>query len=235
MVGPPEIFGSSIVCVGSFNPAIFSPDWCVSVGLLGEADAEAAKSNENFVVSRQATLFNTDWFAIQALENQLVLTSAGALSPAFKDLAQGLLTTLPHVPVSAVGLNFMAHFRMMSIADFHKVGDALAPKQFWRSLFDPAKYRPGMQHLAMRFQNPDESARTQDELRITVEASAKIANGIYMMFNDHHEAFAKETSATKSTAERAAEIVSTEWEKDWEEANRVFASLLNQVLQGGPT
>ena len=34
-----DIFGSSVVAVGAFNPAIFSPDWLERNKLIGQDDA----------------------------------------------------------------------------------------------------------------------------------------------------------------------------------------------------
>ncbi|MGB5613484.1 MAG: hypothetical protein WBM67_12595, partial [Sedimenticolaceae bacterium] len=53
-----EIFTSTIVALGNFNPAIFSPDWLEQSGLIGADDAagirEGADGNQ-LVLSRQVT------------------------------------------------------------------------------------------------------------------------------------------------------------------------------------
>jgi hypothetical protein len=116
-----EILTSSIVAVGDFNPAIFSPDWLERNDLIGEGDADTAReggrTRSMMLVSHQATTFETEWFALQVLESQFSLTSKDVLSPAFKDLAVGIFQLVPHTPVTAVGLNFLGHFKLASEHD----------------------------------------------------------------------------------------------------------------------
>ena len=123
-----EIFGSSIVLVGQFNPAIFTADWLERNSLIGSEDAEYARASTNVLVSHAVAVCETEWFALQVLENQFSLTSKGALSHAFRDLAEGIATLVPHTPVTALGLNFMGHYKMSTEAGYHMVGDVLVPK-----------------------------------------------------------------------------------------------------------
>ena len=109
-----EIFTSSVVAVGDFNPAIFSPDWLEGNKLIGKSDADTVRESKSMISSHQVTSFETKWFALQVLENRFSLTSKDALSPALKDLAVGIFQLVPHTPVTAVGLNFLAHFKLTS-------------------------------------------------------------------------------------------------------------------------
>lgn len=73
MAHKPETFSSSIVAIGDFNPAIFSPDWLERNDLIGEGDAETAREGNygrQMLVSHQVSTFETAWFALQVLENQ---------------------------------------------------------------------------------------------------------------------------------------------------------------------
>ena len=59
-----EIFNASIVLVGDFNPAIFTPDWLESHQLIGPADAKTARDDVNIFISHQVTRLETEWFIL---------------------------------------------------------------------------------------------------------------------------------------------------------------------------
>ena len=60
----PEISGTSIVLVGSFNPAIFTPAWFEMHRLLPEGTAEIAKLE---VAHAQATAFSAEWLHLNVV------------------------------------------------------------------------------------------------------------------------------------------------------------------------
>jgi hypothetical protein len=72
--------------------------------LIGKNDAEIAHEGElssALVAAYEVTTFETKWFALQVLKNELSITSKDALSGA-KDLAVGIFQLVPHTPVKAV-------------------------------------------------------------------------------------------------------------------------------------
>lgn len=227
----PDIFGSSIVALGAFNPAIFSPDWLERNNLIGADDALAAKTLPSFVISGQVSFFETGWFSIQVVENQFVLNSKGALSPAFRDLAVGILTLVPHTPITALGLNFMGHYRMSNEADYHKVGDVLAPKNIWKDLYPDGNDSIGVGDLSMRIQRgPRGQPTTKDERRISLQSSTKLPCALYLAYNDHHE-IAEDRDRNLTSAERAVEVINNDWEASHSDALRVFDGLISKALE----
>jgi hypothetical protein len=130
-----ESLSASIVAVGSFNPPIFSVDWLQSSGLVGADDAAATRSREDYVVSRQITRYQTELASIQVFDSQFSITSVGPVTPALCDLATGIFDLLPHTPVTALGLNFMGHYKTENLSTYHHIGDALAPKGIWGEIF----------------------------------------------------------------------------------------------------
>lgn len=229
----PEIFGSAIVLVGDFNPAIFSPDWLENNKLIGNGDAEEARQSPSFIISRQVSVFETDWFALQVLENQLSLTSKGALSAAFKDLAVGVLSLLSHTPIAAIGLNFLAHYRLASEADYHKVGDALAPKTIWSNLYPVESSAAGLMNLSIMIQPCTRTqARTQapgDVRNISVQPSNKFKYGVFLNYNDHR-IISNTVGNDQTMAEHAASIIDSDWQNAWDDSLRVFALIVEQAL-----
>lgn len=227
-----EILTSSIVAVGGFNPAIFSPDWLERNKLIGEDDAAAAREGSHakaLLVSHQVSAFESDWFALQVLENQFSLTSKGALSPAFKDLAAGIFQLVSHTPVAAVGLNFTGHFKLASFDEYHKVGDVLAPKDIWNSLY--ADESAGMEQVTILFKRGtrEKPEHTKDEKRITVQPSRSLKYGVTVSINDHHDVTtASEENLTP--AERVALIISSQWEPALNDAVSVFDKVISMAL-----
>jgi hypothetical protein len=225
-----DIFGSSIVAVGAFNPAIFSPDWLERNRLIGPDDAGNARKAPSLIVSQQVTVFETEWFAFQVLENQFSLTSKGVLTPAFKDLAVGILSLVPHTPITAIGLNYFSHFRLTSEAEYHKVGDVLAPKTIWNSLYSNNN-AVGLANLTIRFEDAERGylPRSGNQKQISVQPSTKLKFGVFMSLNDHREI--KESGAVgTTTAEQAAAVADAEWQNSWDDAVRVFETVISQSL-----
>ena len=227
-----EIFGSSIVLVGSFNPSIFTADWLEAHQLIGADDAEYARAATNLLVSRQVSVCETDWFALQVLENQFSLTSKGALSYSFKDLAEGIASLVPHTPITALGLNFMGHYKLPTEAEYHKVGDVLAPKKIWNELIDPKFEAAGMADVTVRIQHGERGKQLtdSDELRIQVQPSGQVKFGVFMSCNNHFESFARKPHG-KANAEGAAEVISTKWEPAWLRAESLFDGLLTKTTR----
>lgn len=228
-----EILASSIVIVGDFNPAIFSPDWLERNDLIGKGDADTAREGSQsrpMIVSHQVATFETEWFALQVLENQFSLTSKGAFSPAFKDLAVGIFQLVSHTPVTAVGLNFMGHFKLASEDEHYRVGDVLAPKEIWDALYPDE--RSGLEDLTIRIQKGtrEEPLKTKDGKRISVQPSKKFKFAVFMSYNDHHDMGAIEEDGLRP-AERVANVIDNEWESSWQDAVRVFDGVLSMALK----
>lgn len=228
-----EILTSAIIVVGDFNPAIFSPDWLEGNKLIGKGDADMVREKsqgKSLIVSHQVAAFETKWFALQVIDNQFSLTSKDALSPAFKDLAVGIFQLLPHTPVTAVGLNFMAHFKLASEDEYHKVGDILAPKDIWTKLYPD--HAAGLADLTIRIQagTRGKPLKMKDERRITLQPSNKLKFGVFLAYNDHHDV-STPSEDNQKPAERVATIIDKEWETSWKDAVRAFDGLLSMALK----
>jgi hypothetical protein len=231
MAAAPEIFGSSIVALGSFNAAIFTPDWLERNNLIGSEDAEGAQSSDSLVVSKGLAQVETNWFQLQVLENRLAVTSKDVLSPQLKDLAVGMFSLLLQTPVTAVGLNFTAHYRLDRVQDYHKIGDVLAPKDIWTELYPGPDVNTGLGNLTIVVEpfKRDAAPTTRDRKQIAVQPSPQIKNGVLFSLNDHHEIVVSEQEKSTS-AEIALRIVEQNWQTGWDEAKRVFDGTLERAL-----
>ena len=233
-----EEFSSTIVALGDFNPPIFSPDWLERNGLIGEEDAATARKDDSLVVTKQLTRFQTDWFILEVIEQRFSLTGRGPLaaSPTLKDLAAGIFLLVPHTPIRAVGLNFFAHYKFLIEADYHKVGDVLAPKTVWNKVVAPEGDKDiGLLNLTMQIlpSKRGERPTTKDLRQVGVQRSPKVTNGILLSYNDHHEA-AFDSDKDKASAESAVEVIYEHWEAAWSDATRIFDELIALSLASEP-
>jgi hypothetical protein len=223
-----ETLNASIVAVGSINPPIISLDWLQYNGLIGSGDAEAARARPDYTVSRQVTRFQTGVASVQALENQLSITSTGPVTPALCDLATGIFDLLPHTPVSAIGLNFVAHYKTEDRTTYHRVGDVLAPKDIWNNIF-PGKFN-GLSDLTIVVQDGtrDNLAARPDLQRISVQPSMQVAQGICLIMNDHHGLDVDGKPLT--TAAGASALTRKYWSATHERSLEVFERVLSLAL-----
>jgi len=227
-----EIFGSIIVVVGNFNPPIFSPDWLERNNLIGSADAAGAREHKDLVVAKIGSRVETEWFILQVLEQQLSLTSKGVLTPAIKDLAVGIFTLVSQTPVSAVGLNCTAHYKLANEDEYHKIGDTLVPKGLWNKVFPGGNQWIGVANLNIKV-IPSKRGVTpipKNNKSVMIQPSGQVDNGIFFAFNDHHEIEAPKES--KSTAaELVARVIGEFWEPSLDEAKRVFNGIIGDALK----
>lgn len=230
-----EIFGSTIVAVGIFNPATFSVDMLKENGLLGAEDADLARDQGSYVLTRQVSTLETEWVRLQVLENQLLIMSKGALSPAVRDIAVGILSLLSYTNISAVGLGFFGHYKMSSRADYHRVGDVFAPKTIWNDIFPTENHNTGMETLTVTVQpaRREENAAMRNVKQITLQPSKLILDGLFLSCNDHVVEADDHTEI--GTAERVARLIGAKWEPSWVEAVKLFESLISKALgEGSP-
>ncbi|MFT4068962.1 hypothetical protein [Paraburkholderia sp.] len=224
-----EIFDAQIVLAGEFLPSIFSPDWFARNNLIGGEDLEVATAG-NLVVSREVTNFQTDWFAFQALQQQIVFTSLGPVNPLIKDLAVGALMLLPETLVTGVGLNFRSHYKTSNRSEYHLIGDNLVPKDKWKGLFPDMHV--GLVNLQVMAQkvNDNGDAASGDQFHVFVQPSGTIKEGIFVATNDHHAVVVD--TPKQPLGEKAAQIVRDLWEPAWHRSMELSDQLLADLLVG---
>jgi hypothetical protein len=165
-----------VVAVGSFNPAIFHPQWFVRHGLIREQEGADAKLH---VTHNEAAIFSTSWFLLQSTKDQFVLASEDPTKTLpLRDLAMSTFALLEHTPIRAYGFNRYAHFKMESEAAWHELGHFLAPKLAWEGVLE----KPGLRSLVIQGTRAGLAA---DVVFIHVEPSLKINPGVFVHVNPH--------------------------------------------------
>lgn len=228
-----DLLSSTIVVVGSFNPRIFSPDWLEKNELIGPNDAEYARNASDLIITAQITRVQTEWFVLQVVEEQLILEGKGVLTPNLKDLAVGIFSILGHIPVTAVGLNFLAHFKIQSHDFYHFFGDQLAPKEIWYGVFPRDDYHAGLDSLVIKVEPATamkEAPKIRDAKNITVSHSKRFTQAIQFVFNNHFDISGR-GSELGTSADATAKIVEESWQLTWDESVRTFKAVLDSTLE----
>jgi hypothetical protein len=222
-----EILEATIVAVGSFNPPIVGVDWLESHGLIGSGDAEQARSRPDYIVSRQITRFQTDPVLVQIIENQLSIAATGPVSPGLCDLDAGIFDLLPHTPVTAVGINFSAHYKTEDLATYHRIGDKFAPKRIWDQLFQGKAV--GLMDLTLLVHEGNrDDVVPPNQQRISLQPSQKVKQGIFLQLNDHHGTDLDGKLLT--SADAASEVVRKFWAQTYTKSLELFKRILDMSI-----
>jgi hypothetical protein len=208
-----EINGASIVLVGSFNPAIFQPEWFARNGLLPQGEVDDAKLG---LVHPQVSQFETERFAFQVTLDRFTIQSkpSATIGP-LRDLIAGTFYILEHTPVTAMGLNRMMHFALGSEESWHNLGDKLAPKEPWREVLE---HRPGLRQLDILSQEDPPNGPT---VMVRVQPSLAIKWGVYFETNEHFPA------PKQNGLESMIEILQHRWEDSQRNGERIARHILN--------
>jgi hypothetical protein len=209
----PEISGSTIVLLGSFNPKIFQPQWFARLGLIPPKQADEAEIK---IIVPQISNFETEQFIMLVTEDRFSISSKPNADPIpLRDLVQGTFFILEHIPTTAMGLNHHMHFPMGSKETWDQVGDKLAPKGGWNGILEG---RPGMLSLSITTERKE---GTESRYTVKVEPSAQITFGVYFETNEHY--VAGETEPLKSLMK----ILGERWEESRTYAHRVANHILD--------
>ena len=172
-----HVEGAQVVVLGHFNPAIFSPGWLVANGLIGRLEGNDARPQ---AIVPQLSIFEVGWLRCEVTPDRMsIATQDPQEFERVRDVAAGVLGVLPHVPVSAVGINRYFHVALPDQRAWHKVGDALAPKGPWESVLA----LPGMQDVTVRGVRPDNYAGA---IQVIVQPSSSVRSGLFILHNDHY-------------------------------------------------
>ena len=171
----PEAEGLDVVLVGSFNPAIFHPEWFFRQGIVSEQDAKEAKVQD---VSGEITIVQIGGILIQCVSDRFSLgTKNISNAERMQDLIRQTFGLLSHTPITACGINPHVHYLVGNDAYWHKIGHTLAPKELvWDELLE----QPGMHSLTIK------APRKGDfpgEINATVEPSMKHSPGVFVKVN----------------------------------------------------
>lgn len=174
---PDKSAGVSVVFTGSFNPGIFQPEWFMRHGLIPDDE----ESVELEAVTPQIASWRQDWLSVVAGPERCDFnaTDEAASFHALVDLAVGTFTLLPHVPVTAFGVNRFAHFQMESEKAWNALGLSLFVRKPWEDVIED----PRMLTVQVQAYEADDSG---GRMAATVQPSARFRNAVFVSTNDHY-------------------------------------------------
>jgi hypothetical protein len=196
---------ASIVLVGKFNPAIFSPAWLAKMGLMSDAALEAAKVE---IIHPDFAKFAADDISYEVVSTRFQLQSESEPFVRTSDTAAAIFgKLLPHTPIRQLGINLEAHFNTLSLDQRINLGRALAPLEPWGSFGrkiqeETGERRGGMVAVVMQESVPKDRKAGYRQVRVEPSRKLSAGTGVMILINDHFEC------AQDTPAAGAAEIVS---------------------------
>lgn len=174
----------SIVLLGSFAPAMFSPHWFLKNSIINQEDFDFITNSKDVFVSPAFTMFQTDSFKIRVEQERFTLegkqTPFTVLVEIFKKIFLGLNT----LDVKSYGFNFSSSLRFGK-DDFVEFGRALCPRKYFKSFFnnslDTSDPRNGLLSLSLC------SVYGNFLYNFIVSSNRQIKNTIDFKSNFHHE------------------------------------------------
>ena len=228
MLIAPEKDDSSIVLVGSLNPAIFHPAWFALNEIVGKEEINDAKID---VVHNEVSRFVVRGIAISVDHFRFAASCASLHRERVKDLVLVCFgNLLTQTPVRAMGINRSIHFKCPSEAIRNRVGQKLAPPAPWGTWGQEvleaqgkSERHGGMIRLMMRQQpRPDEY---DGYIGVEVQPSELIKDnsGIHLEINNHFQLTEKNEPVA---AERAVEVLEKCWEFSMDKSVEICDQLM---------
>ena len=227
-----ERLSASIVAVGKFNPAIFSPSWLEKFDIISASDAASAEMG---VVHPEITVFRAGGFAFDIrtdrfsceVESEPLVRVLDATATIFGDL-------LPHMPIEQIGINYIEHFRLKSAGQRIALGRALAPAAIWgewgKRLDQLPNSNPGGL-IVLAMQEPYDPPGS-GQRRVEVQPSAVVEPrdvGVFIAVNDHNNLVGDGTGTA------AAEFLRGRFDRAVSEAREIVSSFTEVALSLDPS
>lgn len=179
----------NVVLIGSFNPVIYHPSWFKLHKILADYDEKEFEIN---ITHPEITRFSLPWLFLEATQNRfLVKTDDPSCHDRIRDFLSSTLKLLPHTPIKQMGINRVMHFSVSNDANWHKIGDNLAPKKNWQK----ALTNPGLLLLKIQAERTDE---LNGVINISIEPSKEFQHSVAVNVNSHIELVENSHDCTKT-------------------------------------
>lgn len=156
---------------------------------------------------------------MQVTRQKFILkTKMEAYYEPLRDLAVSTFTSLSHTPIRALGVNFEIHRK---VKDLRGLVSKFAPGDFW----EDKELNPQFETLSIRL---DKKELPNDEryLKITLEPSALIKDGVFINFN-HHIGVAHDASHSDNPGHLLANIIGENWVRIKDEVSDITKKILH--------
>ena len=224
----PELKQFSIVLVGDFNPAMFSPQWFGKNNILPAEDVEFALSEKSTpIVSSAITIFRTNQLSIKIDTRRFQVVALKEPLIVLKDFITKTFENLSNYTITAYGFNYAAHYSVENYQEFHRIGDRLAPKQYWKNLLGADIAGDNRNGGLATIQMQEKKKDTEGQISIILQSSSLKKPGFYMSCNDHNN-----LTEDNATAEVLLERINNEFDRSFKLMSELQLSVLNEVTNG---
>ena len=211
---------ASIVLVGSFNPAIFHPEWLLRHQLITQDDVKGAKIE---IVHNDLSKFSLEWLGVDVLRNKFIVRTndPSQFSP-MRDLMISVFGILEHMPITQLGMNSRRTYKIDKEEHWHKVGDVLAPKMVWE---ESLPKRVGLTSLTVRSPRPDS---LEGHVNVSISSFRSSFFGVNFDVNNHVELGANQEDGEKKYD--VSMILAEHWDSSLDLATKICETTLLKVL-----
>ena len=211
---------ASIVFVGSFEPAIFHPEWLVRHGLITEDDI---KESNVEIVHHDLAKFSLQWLAIDVLRNKFVArTHDPSKFAPLKDLMFSVFKILSHTPIKQLGMNLAIRYKVETEELWHKIGDTLVPKTVWE---ESLPKRVGM--ISLDVQSPRRDS-LNGFIRVNVSPIRREFFGVSFNINSHVELKHPED---KEPSTDVTDVLALHWDASLTTAREICDKTLRKAIE----
>ena len=206
---------ANIVFNGSFNPAIFHPEWLLRNELISIDDMKGRKVE---VVHNDISKFSLEWLGIDVLSNKFIsrTNDPSKFSP-LRDLMVSVFKILEHTPITQIGMNLIADFKINSEENWHKIGDNLAPKDLWEKSLPK---RVGLKSIKLSSPRPEGLNGTVN-VGVDSFSNEPIPYGVRFNINNHVEI---------DEANNVPSILADQWDQSLALAFKICDVTLSEAL-----
>jgi len=210
---------ANIVLVGSFNPAIFHPEWFVRHSLVPSDDLKGVKLE---IVHPDLSKFSFKWLSIDVLREKFIArTNDPASYSPLRDLVVSTFNILDHTVLNQLGMNLMLVYDIEEESAWHKIGDVLAPKEIWKKTLPD---RIGLKTLTIQSPRQD---TLNGHIKVSIGPSNASTYSVRVDVNNHVELLDKD----RNVQYKVSEIIAENWEKSIEFAKNVCDSIITGALE----
>lgn len=208
----------NIVFLGSFNPAILSPTWLEAKGIINETEASASKPKIGLIHNDVSKFEVSDCLYEIFLNRFSITTKHTHLFEKAQDITIKIFDLLKETPITKVGINWHHTYDFLESEheDYINFGHKHIPKKdFW----DKHLKNPGLYDLRIQSEREDNYI---GQYNIYIKKSN--GRSVELHFNDHYDLQTGEDT-TISNAEKAIEIINTDFSKSRSKANKILKEL----------
>lgn len=229
MIINPEKKQYSIVLVGDFNPVMFQPEWFSRNLIISPEEVDFAKSQTAtapLIVTPQLTAFKTSQFSIKIEQKRFQVICEKEPFILIKDFVVKTFEKLGGYTLNAYGFNYSAHYAVDTLETYQRIGDNLAPKQYWSSLLgdeiEGTERKSGLTAIQMQKNKEDKKG----QISLILQPSILLKPGVFMSCNDHSN-----IDMENSNAEQVIEQINRAFDESVEFMSKIQIDLLTEAIK----